>query len=132
MSLLKSLPEKSHRRLFKVMVRSIHLVGTAGVFGNAMNGDSESFYISLAIVSGVVLVAMEAYSGLIWFVQLRGVALYLKLLLLFLMHLYPQSAIPCLIAVILISGFMSHAPSWIRYYSLQHGKVVHSKDDLLG
>lgn len=132
MSLLDKLPENSARRLTKVLVRSLHLVGVAGVFGNAMTGTAESFYISLAIYSGIVLVVMEASSGLIWFVQLRGVALYLKLLLLLVMHLYPQGAIPCLITIILISGFFSHAPSWIRYYSLQHRKVVYSKDDLLG
>lgn len=132
MSFLSLMPENSVRRLTKVIVRSLHLVGIAGVFGNAMTGTSESVYISLAIITGVVLVFMEAYSGLIWFVQLRGVSLYLKLLLLLIMHLYPSTAIPCLIAVILISGFMSHAPNWIRYYSLQHRKVVHSRDDILG
>ena len=132
MSLLSLMPENTPRRLLKVIVRSIHLVGIAGVFGNAMTGTSESTYITLAIISGIVLVIMEAYSGWIWFVQLRGVALYLKLLLLLLMHFYPQHSISCLIAAIVISGFMSHAPNWIRYYSLQHWKVVHSKEDILG
>jgi len=132
MSFISELPDKTFRRLLKVIVRSLHLVGVAGVFGNAMMGTASSSYISLAIITGIVLVVMEAYSGWIWFVQLRGVSLYLKLLLLLLMHFYPQSSIACLIAVIIISGFMSHAPSWIRYYSLQHGMVVHSKEDLLG
>ena len=132
MTLLAKLPENSSKRLTKVMVRSLHLVGVAGTFGNAMMGVSESFYISLAIYSGIVLVLFEASSGLIWFVQLRGVALYLKLLLLLAMHLFPALAIPALILTILISGFFSHAPSWIRYYSLQHHQVVHSKEDLLG
>lgn len=127
-----SWPENSVRRLFKVIVRTVHLVGVAGLFGNAMMQTPESVYITLAIVSGVVLTIMEASSGWIWFVQLRGVALYLKLLLLLLMHRHPEVAIPCLITVIVISGFMSHAPSWIRYFSLQHGRVVHSQNDLLG
>jgi hypothetical protein len=132
MSISGSLPENSGRRLFKVLVRSLHLVGVAGTFGNVMMGGSESFYISLAIYSGVVLVIMEAWSGWIWFVQWRGVALYLKLLLLLVMHLFPSTAIPALILAILISGFFAHAPSWIRYYSLLHHQVVHSKEDLLG
>ena len=132
MSFLNKLPENGVRRLAKVLVRSMHIVGIAGVFGNAMTLTSSSNYITLAILSGVVLVLFEAYSGWIWFVQLRGVALYVKLLLLLLMHLYPQHAIPYLIAAIMISSFFSHAPNWIRYYSLQHRQVVHSKDDLLG
>lgn len=127
-----SLPENSARRLLKVVVRTIHLVGIAGVFGNAMSGTSNSFYLSLALISGVVLMLMEIYSGLIWFVQIRGVAQIVKLLLLLLIHLRPELTMPCLVAVIVISGFMSHAPSWIRYFSLQHGKVVHSNNDQLG
>jgi len=125
-------PENTLKRLFKVIVRSIHLVGMAGVFGNALMQTSGPVYLSIAVASGIILVMMEASSGLIWFVQLRGVSLYLKLLLLLLMHLKPEITIPCLIAVIVISGFMSHAPSWIRYFSLQHGRVVLSDNDLLG
>jgi hypothetical protein len=114
-----------------VIVRTIHLVGIAGLFGNAMMGRYESIYLTLTIVSGILLVFMEACSGWIWFVQLRGVSLYLKLLLLLLIHFYPESSIPVLVAVIVISGFFSHAPSWIRYFSVWHGKVVLSQEDVL-
>jgi hypothetical protein len=132
MTFLNSLPDNSVRRLTKVIVRTIHLVGIAGLFGNAMMGSYESTYVTLTIASGVVLTLMEAWSGPIWFVQLRGIALYLKLLLLLPVHFYPNAAIPCLVAVIAISGFMSHAPSWIRYFSVLHWKVVLSQDDILG
>lgn len=130
--LLKALPDNNVRRLTKVIVRAVHLVGIAGVFGAAMMHTSEPVYLSLAIASGIVLVLMEAYSGWLWFVQLRGVSLYVKLLLLLLMHRNPDASIPCLIAVIILSGFFAHAPRWIRYYSLVHGKVICSDDDLLG
>lgn len=113
-------------------MRTIHLVGVAGVFGNAMMGHFETIYIALTLVSGIVLTAMEAHSGRIWFVQIRGVSLYLKLLLLIPAHFSPDHALAYLIAVIMISGFVSHAPSWIRYFSVQHWQVVHSKEDLLG
>ena len=132
MSFLNSLPENTPRRLTKVIVRTIHLVAIAGFFGNAMTGSYETIYITMTIVSGAVLTLMEASSGRVWFVQLRGVSLYLKLLLLLLIHIYPNATIPGLIAVIALSGFISHAPSWIRYFSLQHWQVVHSNEDLLG
>ena len=132
MSFLKSLPDNTPRRLTKVIVRTIHLVAIAGFFGNAMTGSYETIYITMTIVSGAVLTLMEASSGWVWFVQLRGVSLYLKLLILLLIHMYPNATIPGLIAVIALSGFISHAPSWIRYFSLQHWQVVHSKEDLLG
>jgi len=132
MTFFDSLPDNSVRRLTKVTVRTIHLVGIAGLFGNAMLGSYESIYVTLAIASGVVLTLMEAWSSPVWFVQLRGVALYLKLLLLLPVHFYPNAAVPWLIAVIALSGFMSHAPSWIRYFSVRHRKVVLSRDDMLG
>lgn len=132
MSPLQPLPEKSIRRLSKVSVRTIHLVGIAGVFGSAMTHAPEPVYATLAIVSGIVLVIMEAYGSLIWFVQIRAVSVYLKLLLLLLMHLYQAAPIPWLIAAIVLSGVTSHAPSWIRYYSLRHGKVMLDNNELLG
>lgn len=132
MNFFESLPDNSVRRLAKVIVRTIHLVGIAGLFGNAMTGSYESVYLVLTIASGVLLTVMEAWAGSIWFVQLRGVALYLKLLLLLPVHYYPNAAVPLLIAVIAISGFMSHAPSWIRYFSVLHCQVVHSREDIMG
>lgn len=129
---MNALPEHTCRRLIKVLIRSLHLVGVAGVFGNAMMHTPESLYITLTIVSGLILTAMEASSGWVWLVQVRGLVLFLKLLLMFFMHLYPALAIPLLISVILLSGFSSHAPSWIRYYSLLHGKVIHSDSDIMG
>lgn len=132
MSVMDSLPENTVRRLFKVVVRTVHLVGVAGVFGNTMIQAPDLVYPALTIISGLVLVVLEASAGTLWFVQLRGVALYVKLLLLLFIHQFPDAAIPLLIAVIVVSGFMSHAPSWIRYFSLQHGKVVHSNNDMQG
>ena len=132
MSLLNDLPDNSVRRLTKVVVRTIHLIGMAGMFGAAMFGAAEPTYFYLTMISGVVLVGMEAYSGWIWFVQLRGFAVYLKLLLLLALHFALQHTIVILIVVIALSGFMSHAPGWIRYYSLLHRKVVYSPQDLLG
>ena len=132
MTFLATLPDNAVRRLSKVIIRTLHLVGIAGLFGNAMIGSYEPVYLILTVVSGGVLVLMDVWSGLIWFVQLRGLALYLKLLLLLPIHFYPDAAVPCLIAVIALSGFMSHAPSWIRYFSVLHWQVVQSREDILG
>lgn len=132
MPFLNSLPENTPRRLIKVIVRTIHLVAIAGFFGNAMTGSYETVYTTMTIVSGAALTLMEASSGWIWFVQLRGVFLFIKLLILLLIHIYPNATVAGLIAVIALSGFISHAPSWIRYFSMRHWQVVHSKEDLLG
>lgn len=125
-------PEKRVRRLAKVAVRTLHLVGAAGLFGGAMMGQFATSYVALVLVSGVVLTLLDIGRNLLWFVQWRGVALYLKLVCLAAMHTLHWPAVPCLVVVIVISGLISHAPSWIRYYSLRHGRVVTSSEELLG
>ena len=124
--------DKSFKRLFKVLVRTVHLVGVAGLFGGAMFQVMTPAYFYLAVVSGIILMGMEAHSGWIWFVQIRGVSVLFKLLLMVPVHFYPDAAVPLMIVMIVISGFTTHAPSWIRYYSLKHRQVVLSEDDILG
>jgi hypothetical protein len=121
----------SLKRILKVVVRSIHLVGAAGTFGNAMTYTPSSIYITIAIISGILLTILEA-SDWVWFVQLRGIAIYLKLLAIWIMHIYPNTAVPAMIFAILISGFFSHAPSTIRYYSIVHKKVLYCHRNILG
>jgi hypothetical protein len=124
--------DSKYKRLLKVVVRSIHLVGAAGTFADAMMGISSSIYITTVIITGILLVFLEAYSSPIWLVQVRGVSVYIKLVIIWFMHIYPSYAVSCMIAVIVISGLISHAPSYIRYYSFMHNRVIHSFNDTLG
>ena len=121
----------SFKRILKTIVRSIHILGAAGTFGDAMIYNPSSIYITMAIVSGIFLTFLEA-SDWIWFVQLRGIAIYLKLIAIWIMHIYPGTAIPAMIFAILISSFFSHAPSTFRYYSIIHRKVLYCHRDMLG
>ena len=124
--------DSGYRRLLKVFIRSIHLVGAAGTFHNAVMGISSSIYITTVIISGILLVFLEAYSSPIWLVQIRGISVYIKLFIIWLMHIFPSFAVTAMILVILISGLISHAPSYIRYYSIFHRRVIHSFNDTLG
>ena len=63
MPFLKALPDNTARRLLKVIVRTFHLVGVAGFFGNAMMGHFESTYIVLTIVTGAVLTLKPPLTG---------------------------------------------------------------------
>ncbi len=121
----------SFKRILKTAVRAVHLVGAAGTFGNAMTYTSSSIYITTAIVSGILLTFLEA-SDWVWFVQLRGIAIYLKLIAIWIMHIYPSTAVPAMIFAVLISGFFAHAPSTIRYYSVIHKKVLYCHRNMLG
>lgn len=122
------------RRWLSITLRTLHLMGIAGLAGAYLfhlPDDQWMPYLWLAVLSGFLMAAMAVYVDGIWLLQLRGQAIFLKLLLLstvFWLFDEPQSGIYLL--VILISGVVSHAPGKVRYYSLWHRKVL-TKADLI-
>ncbi|MDI3323706.1 hypothetical protein QKW35_04875 [Pontibacterium granulatum] len=122
------------RRWLSITLRTFHLMGIAGLAGAYLFHLPESQwmpYLWLAVLSGFLMAAMAVYVDGIWLLQLRGQAIFLKLLLLstvFWLFDEPQTMIYLL--VILISGVVSHAPGKVRYYSLWHRKVL-TKADLI-
>lgn len=126
------IPNFTGKRWLKILCRSIHLVGFAGVFAGVLTDTSQLFYWWLVITSGIGLLALEALSNFIWFVQLRGVATYLKFFLLGGVFFDEVNALYYMVAIILLSGVFSHAPSSVRYFSLLHFKKVTSLNDTKG
>jgi len=122
------------RRWLSISMRTLHLMGIAGLAGAYLFQLPEAQWLSylwLAVLSGVVMAVTEVVTDGIWLLQVRGQAIFLKLFLLstvFWLFDEPQSSVYLL--VILISGVISHAPGKVRYYSLWHGKVL-TKEDLI-
>ena len=122
------------RRWLSISMRTLHLMGIAGLAGAYLFHLPETQwmpYLWMAVISGVVMACTEVFVDGIWLLQIRGQAIFVKLLLLstvFWLFDEPQSGIYLL--VILISGVISHAPGKVRYYSVWHGKVL-TKADLI-
>lgn len=115
------------KRQLSVLLRSLHLVGIAGLAGHFLfdlNAAQWLPYAVLALGSGGLMVAMELWCDGIWLLQLRGQAILLKLMLLLAAVLLPALAAPLFVLIVLISGFFAHAPGRVRYYSLWHRRVV--------
>ena len=89
-------------------------------------GDDWRLYLDLIVWSGIGLVALSVWNTGIWLLQLRGQAIILKLLLLALIPLLPEWQLQLLLAVIIISGVVSHAPASVRYYSIFHRRRIES------
>jgi hypothetical protein len=111
----------SGKRWLKIGLRTLHLIGVAGIGGGyfylAAAQDWQPF-LWLTLGSGVAMVLVELWSHGIWLLQLRGLLILFKLLLLLLTGLFPANIdIGLLLLVLLISGVISHAPSRQRYYS---------------
>jgi hypothetical protein len=126
------IPNFKGKRWLKISLRTIHLIGFAGVFASTMAENFDVTYWALTIFSGLSLLTLEALSNLVWFIQVRAMVIYIKFSLLFILFAFPDYAMHCLIAIIILSGFISHAPSSVRYYSIIHRKKVSSFNDIKG
>lgn len=110
-----------------ISLRTLHLIGLAGIGSGllypAQAGASNS-YLYLTLASGFTLSLISIWSNAVWLVQLRGQAIILKLLLLALILIWPEAGSWLLIIVIIISGYISHAPGDVRYYSIYHRRRI--------
>ena len=113
------------RRWVSITLRSLHLLGTAGVGGGFLYGAPESAwlpYLWILAGSGVAMAVLQSWGNPYWLVQLRGIAVLAKLALLGLLLWTPAPALPVFVLVILISGAIAHAPGDVRYFSVLHGR----------
>jgi len=129
---LSLIPNFIGKRWLKISLRTAHLVGFSGVFSSILTSNEQDFYWGITIVSGLGLLSLEALSNFVWFVQIRAVAMYIKVILLTCVFFFDEYAWHCLVAIIIISGMISHAPSSVRYYSFVHGRKITSLNDTKG
>lgn len=113
------------QRWVNIMLRTTHLVGITGVGGGFLyHSPQENWmpYLGLTVVSGVMMMGLSIWVSGMWLLQLRGVAVIVKLLFLgFAMIRGLEASI--IIIVIIISGVIAHAPGKVRYHKVFRGPV---------
>ncbi len=116
------------KRWISIILRSLHLVGIAGLGGAYLFHLPQTVWLPYLIVgvgSGMLMVLKELYVDAIWLYQLRGQLVLFKLILLVTgIYWFSQPQAWIYILVILISGVISHAPGKVRYYSVIYGKTL--------
>ena len=123
------------KRWTKISLRTLHLLAVAGVGGGILFGLEKDLWINywwLAMGSGALMMLVDIISNPIWLVQIRGLVIFLKLILLACLGIDPDWDSALLIVIIVISAVISHAPGKLRYYSVFHHKVVTSNKDSKG
>ena len=123
------------KRWSKISLRTLHLLAVAGVGGGILFALEKDLWINywwLALVSGVLMTVMDIAANPVWIVQVRGVVIIIKIILLALMVSYPAWGSFLLLVIIIISAVISHAPGKLRYYSFYHRRVISSENDAKG
>ena len=123
------------KRWTKISLRTLHLLSVAGVGGGILFGLDKSLWISywwLALASGGLMTLLDIISNRVWLVQIRGLTIFLKLILLAFLGVNAAWDGYLLASIIIISGVISHAPGKLRYYSVYHRKVIISDLDTKG
>lgn len=123
------------KRWSKISLRTLHLLAVAGVGGGILFALEKDLWINywwLAMASGILMMLIDMISSPVWIVQVRGVVIMVKLILLALLGCNPVWNSLLLAVIIIISAVISHAPGKLRYYSLYHGRVINSDSDSKG
>lgn len=129
------LPDFSGKRTLKIALRTAHLLAISVICGAVLLDVPQTTlhnYWLAAISTGIAMLLIDALSNLVWFVQVRGLIIGLKLVLLLILPLAPEWGKPVIVLVMILSGTIAHAPGSWRYYSLRHGKVMKSLHDSKG
>ena len=127
--------KESIKRWTKISLRTLHLLAVAGVGGGILFALEKELWINywwLALVSGVLMMVIDIVSNPVWVVQVRGLAIFLKLILLAFLGSYPSLDGWLLAVIIIISAVISHAPGKLRYYSVYHRRDTSSVNDSKG
>ncbi|MDX1594243.1 MAG: hypothetical protein R3298_08340 [Gammaproteobacteria bacterium] len=115
------------RRWVNISLRTVHLVGVAGMGGGWLYGADPADwrpYLWLTLASGLAMVLVELAATCLWLLQLRGLAVVAKLLLVAFAVYRPESMPWVLVAAIVLSSVFAHAPADVRYFSPFHGRRI--------
>jgi hypothetical protein len=124
-SCARSIP---YTRAWNIAARTAHIAAMSVLVGaHAFDVAPVRLHTALwlTIVSGVVLVVLEAYSVRFrWFWQGRGLMVLVKLALLGAIPWAWSSRLPLLLAAIVLASVGSHMPARYRYYSVVDRRVL--------
>ncbi len=114
-------------RALRTGLRATHIITFGALYGGHVYGiDPERLLPALyaTLASGGVFLALEVYRAPVWLVQIRGVATFVKLLLVASVAMLWDLRVPILTLVIVIGAVTSHMPSRFRYHSWLHGGAI--------
>jgi hypothetical protein len=107
------------QRWVNIALRTLHLIGIAGIaagFLTGAPGPRWELFWHLSLGTGVGLALLYIGSNALWLLQLRGLTILLKLVLLTGAVYLPPWRAELFLSMIVISSVMAHAPGQVRGY----------------
>jgi len=107
------------RGLLINVLRVFHIVGLAGISAVVLAGMSGAEkWGGLMLVSGLGIVALDAWANPLYFRQAKGLGTLLKLALVMLLVVWEPGRLPLFWFVLAFSVALSHAPGRLRHRQL--------------
>ncbi|MAF07779.1 MAG: hypothetical protein CL389_07975 [Acidiferrobacteraceae bacterium] len=113
------------QRAINIGLRTVHLVGLVVLGVSILTMEGQDLRPGAAItvlLSGLGLMGLYIFSNGAWLFQICGQVVFLKLLLVGAMALWPGTAVVLFFAVLALSTVVAHAPASVRHYSIFHGR----------
>ncbi|MFA4968989.1 MAG: hypothetical protein WC540_05105 [Sulfuritalea sp.] len=110
------------RGLLINVLRVFHIVGLAGISAVVLAGMSGAAnWGALMLISGLGIVALDAWANPLYFRQAKGLGTLLKLALVVLLVVWEAGRLPLFWFVLAFSVALSHAPGRLRHRILISG-----------
>jgi len=109
------------QRWVNIALRCLHLIGVAGIGGGflfQLEPASWAVYWQLTLATGVSLSLIYFWSSATWLLELKGMTIVLKTILLGLAAAIPELRAELFIGIVVISGLIAHAPARVRAHRL--------------
>lgn len=117
-------------RPLQILVRTLHIVSMGMILGAIPFGGNAGnlrAWILAVVVSGILLLAIDLWKTCMCMVEGSGAGVILKLVLLGLGNLFPESRMGWYIAAAAVASFGSHMPSGWRHFSFIEWRVMEIK-----
>lgn len=106
-------------RWVNIVLRSLHLVGVAGIGGGFLfdldPGAWQGYWL-VTLATGVVLALIHVWCTAAWLLELKGLAIVIKTMMLSVAVALPAVRAELFIAIVILSGLIAHAPARVRAY----------------
>ena len=114
-------------KVVDLILRSCH-IGTSSVLFGGLAWDVPytrlATWHTLAIATGSALIIFNIIKCRHWPYQGRGLAAWLHISLLWVVHARPEMMMPVLMIILSVGVVGSHMPAFLRHYSFVHRRIL--------